>query len=69
MASPAKFTIRVRSARNSSDISVSTTGVYKGLAVNTITIDLPLSAVQPTASPKVFWTSVLTAVQAQLATM
>lgn len=69
MATPSKLTIRVRSARTSSDISVSTTGVYAGLAVNTITFDLPLSPVQPTTSAKVFWQSVLTAVQAQLATM
>lgn len=69
MATPSKFTIRVRSARTSSDISVSTTGRYLGLDVNTITFDLPLAPVQPTVDAKTFWTSVLTAVQAHLATL
>lgn len=69
MAAPSKFTIRVRSARTSSDISVSTTGTYNGLAVNTITFDLPLSPVQPTTSAKAFWLSVLAAVQAELNTL
>lgn len=69
MAAASKFTIRVRSARTSSDISVSTTGTYNGLSVNTITFDLPLEPVQPTASAKVFWLSVLAAVQTQLNSM
>lgn len=69
MAAPSKLTVRVRSARTSSHISVSTNGTYNGLAVNTITFDLPLSPVQPTASAKAFWLSVLAVVQAQLNTM
>lgn len=69
MATPSKLTIRVRSARTSSDISVSTTGQYNGLAVNTVTFDLPLSPVQPTSSAKAFWLSVLAAVQAELNTL
>lgn len=69
MSAPAKFTIRVRSARTTSDISVSTTGIYNGLQVNTISFDLPTAAVQPTLDAKTFWTSVLTAVQAHLATL
>ena len=69
MASQAKLTVRVTSARTSSDISVSTTGTYAGLAANTISFDLPSAAVQPTITAKAFWTSVLAAVQAQLATL
>lgn len=69
MAAASKFTIRVNSARSSSDISVSTTGVYAGTPVNTITFQLINQPVQPNASAKVFWTAVLTAVQAHLATL
>lgn len=69
MATPSKFTIRVGQARSSSDISVSTTGTYAGTAVNTITFQLINQPVQPNASAKVFWTAVLAAVQAHLATL
>ena len=69
MAASPKLTVRVGQARSSSDISVTTTGVYAGTSVNTITFDLINQPVQPNASAKVFWTAVLTAVQAHLATL
>ena len=69
MAAPSKLTVRVNSARSSSDISVSTTGTYAGTAVNTIAFQLINQPVQPNASAKVFWTAVLAAVQAHIATL
>jgi len=69
MATPSKLTIRVRSARTSSDVSVTTAGTYNGLAVNTVTFDLQNQPVQPTTSAKAFWLAVLAAVQAELNTL
>lgn len=69
MASQAKMTIRVSSARGSSTINFSTNGRYVSLTTGGITQQLLAQPVQPTASAKVFWESVLAAVQAQLNTL
>jgi hypothetical protein len=66
MASQAKFTIRVTSARGSSGISISTSGRYISLATNAINVDLPQQPIQPTSSAKAFWQSVLTIVTAEV---
>jgi hypothetical protein len=63
MASTAKLSIRVGSSRGSSSISVSSSGRYASLNTNEVRQDLAQQPIQPTASEKVFWTSVLAAVQ------
>lgn len=66
MASQAKMTIRVQSARGHSTVQFGTTGRYVSLTTGGINETLMAQAVQPTASALVFWQSVLALVQAQL---
>lgn len=66
MAQLAKLTVRVGSARGSSNIGISTSGRYVNLATNGISLSLPQQPIQPTASAKAFWTSVLAIVNAQI---
>lgn len=69
MATPAKMTIRVTSARGSSGVGITTSGRYLSLTTNTVRHDLLGQAVQPTASEKAFWLSVLAEVTAYLNTL
>lgn len=69
MATPAKMTIRVTSARGSSGVSIRTAGQYLRLPANTISTDLLGQAVQPTASAKAFWLSVVAEVTTYLNTL
>lgn len=48
---------------------MSTSGRYISLATNAINLNLPRQPIQPTATAKDFWTSVLTIVQAQIAAL
>jgi hypothetical protein len=66
MASQAKMTIRVRSARGSSTVQFSSTGRYVNLVTAGYQFTLPREPIQPTSSNKAFWTSVLAIVQAQI---
>lgn len=66
MAHQAKMTIRVNAARGSSTVEFGTTGRYVSLQVNGINEVLPRQPVQPTASVKAFWQSVLAIVTAQV---
>lgn len=66
MAQQAKLTVRVGSARGSSNIGISTSGRYVNLATNGINMSLPQQPIQPTASAKAFWVSVLAIVNAQI---
>lgn len=66
MANQAKLTVRVTSQRGSSGVSFATSGRYINLPTNGISADLVQQAVQPTASAKAFWLSVLAIVTAQI---
>jgi hypothetical protein len=66
MADQAKLTVRVTSQRGSSGISFTTAGRYISLPTNGITADLSKQPIQPTASVKAFWLSVLAIVQTQI---
>jgi hypothetical protein len=66
MANQAKLTIRVTSARGSSTVDFSTTGRYVSLTTGGISQQMLAQPIQPTASAKAFWLSVLAAVQLQL---
>lgn len=66
MATPAKMTIRVDAARASSTVRISTAGRYLSLSTNQISLQALSQPVQPTASDKVFWLSVLAIVTAQI---
>ena len=66
MANQSKLTIRVASQRGASSISYSTGGRYINLATNTVHDDLSRLPVQPTASEKAFWLSVLALVTADV---
>lgn len=66
MANQAKMTVRVTSQRGSSGVSFSTAGRYINLPTNGVSADLTRQAVQPTASAKAFWQSVLAIVVAQV---
>lgn len=69
MANQAKITIRVTSARGSSTVDFSTTGRYVSLTTGGISEQMLAQPIQPTASAKAFWLSVLEQVQAQLNTL
>lgn len=69
MANQAKLTVRVTSQRGSSGISFSTAGRYISLPVNGISADLTRQPVQPTASAKAFWLSVLAIVSAEVSAL
>lgn len=69
MAAPAKLTIRVDAARTSATVRFSTTGRYLALTTGGINEQLLAQPVQPTASAKAFWLSVLAIVQAELNTL
>lgn len=69
MATPAKMTIRVDSARGSSTTRISTAGRYLSLTTNTVRTELLAQPVQPTASEKAFWLSVLAEVTAYVNTL
>lgn len=66
MANQAKLTVRVTSQRGSSGVSFSTSGRYINLPTNGIAADLVQQPIQPTASAKAFWLSVLAIVNAQI---
>lgn len=66
MASQAVITIRVGSTRSASSISYRTTGRYVSYTTSGLDVDMPGQAIQPTQSLKAFWTSVLTAVLADV---
>ena len=68
MASQAKLTIRVGSARSHAIVSVSTTGRYVSTPVNTIAFTVNPAAIPPTASVAAFWTAILNAALASIAT-
>lgn len=69
MADQAKLTVRVMSNRGSSTVSFATAGRYVRLTTGGISEQLLGQAVQPTASAKAFWLSVLALVQAELETL
>ena len=69
MSTPAKMTIRVTSARGSSAVAITTAGRYLSLTTNTVRTDLLAQPVQPTASEKTFWLSVLAEVTAYVNTL
>lgn len=69
MATPAKMTIRVDSARSSSTVRISTAGRYLALNTNQISAQLLAQPVQPTASDKTFWLSVLAIATAYVNTL
>lgn len=69
MATPAKMTIRVTSARGSSTVTIRTAGKYLSLATNAVSTDLLAQPVQPTASDKAFWLSVVAEVTTYLNTL
>ncbi|HEV2477992.1 MAG TPA: hypothetical protein VGX22_15755 [Candidatus Dormibacteraeota bacterium] len=69
MATPSKMTIRVDSARGRSNVRISTSGRYLSLTTNTIGADLLAEPVQPTASEKAYWLSVVAIVTAYLNTL
>lgn len=69
MANQAKMTIRVRSARGSSNIQFSSSGRYISLPTNGISAELMQQPIQPTASAKAFWLSVLATVQATVSSL
>ncbi len=66
MANQAKLTVRVTSQRGSSGVSFSTAGRYINLPTNGISATLVQQPIQPTASAKAFWLSVLTIVNEQI---
>jgi hypothetical protein len=66
MASQAKLTIRVSSARGSSTIAYSTNGRYVSLNTAGFQRALLGQPVQPTTSPDAFWLAVVAAVVADL---
>lgn len=66
MASQAKMTIRVQSARGHSTVQFSTTGRYFSLTTGGLNEQLLAQPVQPTSSNLVFWQSVLALVQAEI---
>jgi hypothetical protein len=66
MSAVATIAVRVRAARGSSNVTISTSGRYVGLTTNAINLTVNRQPVQPTASAKAFWTSVLAIVQAQI---
>jgi len=67
MANTAKLTVTVRSARGSSNITVSTNGRYVSMPANTIGYTLSGQPVQPSSSAEAFWASVLAAVSSTIA--
>ncbi|MDE3076016.1 MAG: hypothetical protein KGJ86_11360 [Chloroflexota bacterium] len=67
MSAQAKITVRVTSTRGGSNISFSSVGSYVSTPMNGYSVDMPGSPIQPTVDQKTFWTSVLAAVQAQIA--
>ena len=69
MSQTASLTVRVRSARGSSNIGISTSGRYINLATNAINENMPRQPIQPTSSAKAFWESVLAIVTAQIAAL
>lgn len=69
MATPSKMTIRVDSARGRSTVRVATSGRYLSLTTNTIGTELLAQPVQPTASEKAYWLSVVAIVTAYLNTL
>jgi hypothetical protein len=66
MASQAKLTIRVGSSRGASTVQYSTNGRYVSLPTNSLTNNLAGQPIQPTASQKAFWLSVLAIVTADI---
>lgn len=66
MATQAKLTIRVGSTRGASSVNYSSTGRYINLTTGGYQVSLPAQAIQPTASTKAFWLSVLAIVQAEI---
>jgi hypothetical protein len=66
MASTSKITIRVDSSRGASTVSYSTTGRYVSFPTSGYQVSLPGQPIQPTATLKGFWLSVLAIVQAEI---
>ena len=66
MATQAKITVRVESTRGGSNVQFTSAGAYVSTPVNGYNVFLPGEPIQPTASNKVFWTSVLAIVQAYI---
>lgn len=69
MANQAKLTVRVTSQRGSSGVSFSTAGRYISLPTNGISETLSKQPIQPTASAKAFWLSVLAIVTAEISSL
>lgn len=69
MANPAKLTVRVTASRGASNVNISSAGMYYRLQVGGVALRSPNEPVQPTASVKAFWTSVLAIVQEQINTL
>lgn len=67
MATRARMRITVTSTRGGSQITISTQGRYVSLDTNTISAYLPSEPIQPTASAKAFWGSVLAIATAAVA--
>lgn len=69
MAEIAKLTVRVTSSRTASVVRTSTTGRYISTPVNTIDLNATGQPIFTNATAKAFWTSVLVAVQAEIAAL
>lgn len=67
MASKAEITIRVTSTRGATNVAYTTKGKYVSFQTAGLSNDLKRLPIQPTASLMAFWTSILTAVQADIA--
>ena len=69
MSDSAKITVRVTSSSSASTVGITSAGRYKGTNVNSVRVNLTGEPVYTNASAKAFWTSVLTTVQAYIATL
>lgn len=66
MARQAKLTVYVTKSNTKSHLRVTTVGTYGGVQMKLAAIDVPGEPLYTTASPKAFWTAVLTEVQNQV---
>lgn len=66
MATLAKMTIRVTSARGSSTVSFSSSGSYVSTPENGYSVTLTGEPILPTTDQKTFWTAVIAAVQGNI---
>lgn len=69
MATKAEMVIRVTSSRGASTISYITKGRYVSTPVNGLGDDLTKQPIQPTASTKAFWQSIVGIISADIDTL